>query len=399
MIKKLRRNFIILSALAVFSVLAITVGAIDISNYIIVENNAKAVLDKIIEVGPRGEPVPDEPGNTNEINLRQEHYFIVALNRDGTVKETDNRQMFVLTVDECNDLAIKVYNGEITGGKYGDFRYLEHLRKDGVSYIAFVDIKDSLDNTRNFVFLSFFISLGAYLVLIGLIIIASRIMFKSTEEIYKNQRRFITNASHELKTPITVISADLDLIEMDSGKSEWSESIRDQLTRLTQMTNQLLNLSRLEEDDKSKYSFEDFSLNEVCEHAANDFQASFIKEDIKFSYNFANDLHLYGNKFLINDLIHIFLDNSVKYTGGTSKKSYFVVSENKGKIEFKFSNTIDKDDKVDVKHIMERFYRSPSHKNEGSGIGLSVAQEIINLHKGKISINKSNSTLTFIISF
>ncbi len=399
MIKKLRRNFVILSALAVFSVLAVTIGAIDISNYVVVENDAKAVLKKIIEVGPRKDPVPDEPRDKEGINLGQEHYFVVALNRDGTVKETDNRQMFILTEDECNDLAIKVYKGEITGGRYGDFRYLEHLRKDGVSYIAFVDIKDNLENTRNFVLSSILISLGAYLVLIGLIIIASRIMFKSSEEVYKNQKRFITNASHELKTPITVISADLDLIEMDNGKSERSESIRDQLSRLTQMTNQLLNLSRLEEDDSSKHPFEDFSLNEVCEHAANDFQASFIKEEIKFSYNFANDLHMYGNKFLINDLIHIFLDNSVKYTGGSSKSSYFVVSENKGNSEIKFSNTIDKGDKVDVKHMMERFYRSPSNKKEGSGIGLSVAQEIINLHKGKISIDKSNSTITFIISF
>ena len=109
---------------------------------------------------------------------------------------------------------------------------------------------------------------------------------------------------------------------------------------------------------------------------------------------------MYGNKYLIDELIYIFLDNSLKYTGGDNKSSYFVVSENsKGKIEFRFSNTIDPNDEVDVKQMMERFYRSPSNKKEGSGVGLSVAQEIINLHKGSIKIDKNNNTISFVIVF
>ncbi len=98
-------------------------------------------------------------------------------------------------------------------------------------------------------------------------------------------------------------------------------------------------------------------------------------------------------------LINIFLDNSVKYTGGDNKSSYFVISESKGKIEFRFSNTIDKNDEVDAKQILERFYRSPSNKKEGSGVGLSIANEIVKLHKGNIKVDKTNNTLSFIITF
>ena len=109
---------------------------------------------------------------------------------------------------------------------------------------------------------------------------------------------------------------------------------------------------------------------------------------------------MFGNKNLINELIHIFLDNSLKYTGGDNKNSYFVVSKNnKGKIEMRFSNTINKDDEVDIKQIMDRFYRSPSNVKEGSGVGLSIAKEIIDLHKGKIVVDKNISTLSFIITF
>ena len=403
MIKKLRRNFILISALSVLFVLAITIGVINTANYVSVENSASGVLTEIMREGPQeslepgGDPSKGREGG--RVELRQEHYFVTSFNPDGSIKQTDNRQMFILSLEQCNELARKVYNNELTGGKYGDFRFRKQSN-NGLTYVGFVDIKERLDNFHSFLLLSSLISVGAYLLFIILILIGSKVVFKSSEEAYKKQKRFITNASHELKTPITVINADLDLVEMDSGKSEWTESIRDQLNRLTEMTNQLVTLSRLEEDDPGKYPFEDFSLNEVCKPIADSFASSFKKEDITFAYNITGNLTMHGNRRLIDELIHIFLDNSLKYTGGDNKSSYFTVSENsRGKIEFRFSNTLDKNDEVDVRQVMERFYRSPSNKKEGSGIGLSIASEIIKLHKGKINAEKNNSAISFLITF
>ena len=109
---------------------------------------------------------------------------------------------------------------------------------------------------------------------------------------------------------------------------------------------------------------------------------------------------MFGNGYLIDELIHIFLDNTLKYTGGDNKISNFVVSKNsKGRIEFKFSNSIDTNEELDTKQMLERFYRSPSNKKEGSGIGLSIAQEIIKLHNGKISIDRNNDVINFVITF
>lgn len=377
----------------------VTIGSINISNYVVIENNAQNSLREIIDKGPRPDEGPGSPGGAPN-KLKQEHYFVVSFNSDGSIKETDNRQMFILTKGECEELATKVYNNELSGGKYESFRYSKITKNDGITYVGFVDMKERLDSFNNFLLVSSLVSLGAYIVLIGLIIIASRIAFKSSEEAYKKQKRFITNASHELKTPITIISADLDLIEMDNGKNEWSDSIRDQLKRLTEMTNQLVTLSKLEEDDPTRFPFDDFSVNEVCGNVIESFSPLFKKGNIRFSYNITGKFTMYGNKNLIDELIRLFLDNSLKYTGGDNKSSYFTVSENaKGKIEFRFSNTIDKDDEVDIKQIMERFYRSPSNKKEGSGVGLSIAQEIINLHKGKIAAEKNASTINFTISF
>ena len=401
MIKKLRKKFILLSMLSVFAVLVITMGAINISNYVIVENNASGVLAEVMRQGTN-EQTPGMPGGDKKenIELRQEHYFVVSFNQDGSVNKVNNRQMFMLSEAECKELALKVFNDTLTGGKYGIYRFAKENKNDGLTYVGFVDIKERLDSFNNFLLLSSLISLGALSVFFVLVFVGSKIIFKPTEEAYKNQKRFITNASHELKTPLTIISADMDLLEMDNGKSEWSESIRDQVTRLNEMTNQLVTLSKLEEEDKTRFPFEDFSLTEVCNKAVESFSSSFKKEGIEFSNNITDNIAMFGNKYLIDELIYIFLDNSLKYTAGNNKSSNFAMrQDNKGKIEFRFSNTIDPNDEVDVKQMMERFYRSPSIKKEGSGVGLSIAKEIISLHHGKISIDKNNNTICFVIKF
>ena len=402
MIKKLKIKFILISMLSVLIVLVVTFAAINISNFVAVENNASATVSEVIRQGtddvpPSGGP-SEEPGK--KVELREVHYFVVSFNQDGSINAINTKHMFIISETECAELATRVFNNQLTGKKYNTFRFDKTLKNDGLTYVGFVDIKEKLDSANQYLIISSLIALGAFAAFAGLVVLGSNIAFKSTEEAYKNQKRFVTNASHELKTPLTIISADLDLIEMDSGKSEWSDSIRDQLARLNEMTNQLVTLSKLEEEDKKRFPFEDFSINEVCNKAIDAFSASFKNEDINFSHNITGNITMFGNKYLIDELIYIFLDNSLKYTGGEMKSSYFVVSTNaKGKIEFRFSNTINKDEEVDIKQIMDRFYRSPSNKKEGSGVGLSIAKEIINLHKGTIKIDKNVTSITFIITF
>ena len=388
--------------LSILIVLAVTFAAINISNFVTVENNASITVSEVIRQGtddvrPSGGP-GEEP--VKKVELREVHYFVVSFNQDGSINAINTKHMFIISETECKELATKVFNDQLTGKKYNTFRFNKSLKDDGLTYVGFVDIKEKLDSANQYLLISSLVALGALAAFAGLVILGSNIAFKSTEEAYKNQKRFVTNASHELKTPLTIISADLVLIEMDNGKNEWSDSIRDQLVRLNEMTNQLVTLSKLEEEDKTRFPFADFSINEVCNKAIDAFSVSFKNEDIKFSHNITGNITMFGNKYLIDELIYIFLDNSLKYTGGEMKSSYFVVSTNaKGKIEFRFSNTINKDEEVDIKQIMDRFYRSPSNKKEGSGVGLSIAKEIINLHKGTIKIDKNVTSITFIITF
>jgi len=398
MIKKLRIKFIVIAMISVFVVLAGTIGIINISNKVVIENNAKESLTEVIKEGFRDE-MNEGPGGGGEPGkndrLMRNHYYVVEFDNSGNIIRSNYRHIFSINETDGNELARKIYNNELTNGRYQTYRYTKEN-----NVVAVLDIKEELDNFNNFLLLSSTISIGAYLAFAVLIILSSYIVFRPAEESYKKQKQFITNASHELKTPLTIISTDLEILEMDNGKNEWSESIRDQVVRLTNMTNQLVTLSKLEENDMKNYPFTDIQVTEVVKKVSDSFASSFSQANINFKVELANDVSFNGNSYLFEELIYIFLDNSLKYTGGKDKYSSIrLVQAKKNHFSIIFSNSLDEKDELDVSLLSERFYRSPSNKKEGSGIGLSIAKEIINLHKGRLDISKDNNQITFKVSF
>ena len=406
MIKKLKIRFILVSLLSVLFVLSMTVGAINIYNYSVVEQGGEASLTQIISRGFDGNnPAqqfamnPGEPGGGGQRDdrLMSEHYFLVSFNSDGAINQSDFRHIFSISETEGKELATSVYNGNVTYGKYQEYRYKKEV-KDALTYVAFIDLKTKLDDAQNFLISSLVISLISYLVLAGLIVIASKFVFKTSEESYHKQKRFITNASHELKTPLTIISTDLEIVEMDNGKSEWTESIRDQVNRLSKMTNELVTLSRIDEGDNNNYPFEDFSLTNLVNESIETILPSFEKEGLKLNQNIEENVAYHGNKFLIGELIYIFLDNALKYTKEKGDVDVVLRRENKNHISLTFSNDIEEGHQIDVNQLFERFYRSPSAKKSGSGIGLSMAQEVVRLHKGDIKARIDKQKIIFEIS-
>ena len=402
MIKKLRLKFIILSMASVLLVLASTIGAINIFNYSKMTNEINYSLNNVIQngfnddPGDMGQSDDEHPPKFND--LERSHYFIVSFNEDGSIKESNFKHILFIDEETGKDMATNIYNGSSLKGKIDNLYYKKEVNNN-LTYVAFVDAKDRLDSFNNFLVSSLIISSISYVFLFALILLTSKIVFKVSEESYQKQKVFITNASHELKTPLTVISTDLEIIEMDNGKSEWTDSIKDQVNRLTKMTNQLVILSRLDEGDYSKYPFEVFSLSEVANECINIFSNSFKKEGINISSDITSDIEMNGNKNLIEELLFIFMDNALKYTSINGEFGIAINKEKNKKISLIVWNTIEEDADIDINLLFERFYRSPNAKKDGSGIGLSIAKEIINLHKGKIKVNKENNILKFVISF
>ena len=398
MIKKLRLRFILVALLSVLLVLSATMFIINGHDYVKMEDQSQKTLSDINDVGVDEYSYymnPNRPMNMDQGFLR-EHYFLVEFDENGDVTNQNFMHIFSIQEDQGIEIAKKVFSRDSKAGSSGNFRYQKRKKEDKTT-IAFLDITEKLNSYNNFLVTSLTVSGISYSVLAALIIVASFVVFRTSEESYRKQKAFITNASHELKTPLTIISTDLEIIEMDYGKSEWSESIKDQVNRLTTMTNQLVTLSKLEENSLN-YIVEIVSLSELARARIDSFLPSYQKKGLSFKQEIAYGVLMKGNKYLLDELFYIFFDNSLKYAKENGEVG-IKIEHGKGKITLTFYNDVEKDNEIDTSQLMERFYRSPNSKKEGTGIGLSIAKEIIERHKGKIAISIVNDRIMFVITF
>ena len=399
MIKKLRLRFILVALLSVLFVLSGTMFAINGYNYSKMEDSSQKTLNVINDVGVNEYMWymdPSRQGQNFNQDFLREHYFLVAFDENGEVSETNFTHIFSIREEEGVEIAKGVYAKGGKTGSSGNFRYQKRKTDNGIT-IAFLDVTEKLGSYNNFLVTSLVVSAVSYGILAILIVGASMVVFRTSEESYRKQKAFITNASHELKTPLTIINTDLEIVEMDSGKNEWTESIHDQVNRLTKMTNQLVALSKLDEGDLQNYPLSMFSLSALAKECVNTFSPTYQKNELTFEADVNEGIDIKGNKYLINELLYVFFDNALKYTKEKGNVS-FVVKNNKNKAEIIFSNDIEPDSGINPNLLFERFYRSSnSAKKPGSGIGLSIAKEIVDLHKGKISASIKENRIIFTI--
>ena len=259
-----------------------------------------------------------------------------------------------------------------------------------------------MDAFRSFLFASIAISLLGYIVVLLLIAFFSDRIVRPIAESYEKQKRFITDAGHELKTPLTIISADVDVLAMDLGENEGLEDIQKQTKRLTALTNELVFLSRLEEAD-SPLSLVEFPFSEAVSEAASSFQALAQTQNKDFQCHIQPMLSLKGDERAIQQLVNILLDNALKYSPEGGVVRLRAEKQNKTLLLSVGNTTEEPLSKEQLPLLFERFYRtdpSRSAQTGGYGIGLSVAKAIAEAHNGKIQARtEDGSFLLITISF
>lgn len=408
MIKKLRFKFVLLSMSALLLVLAAIIAGINLVNYRSILEDVDEILEILSE--NRG-TFPDEPGEgpgkkppgrmSRELPYETRYFSVVLDSETGSLIQVDTSRIVSVDRKEAIELAQDVLEEERKIGFADEFRYI--VKEDGRAVqVVFLDCGRKLESFRQFLWASIGISLLGYIVVFFIIAFFSGRLIRPISESYEKQKRFITDAGHEIKTPLTIINADASVLEMEFGKNEWLEDIEKQTKRLTALTNDLVRLSRMEESGSSMQMI-DFPFSDVVSETAASFQHLAQTQKKEFQYAIQPMLSLHGDEKSIKQLLNILLDNAIKYSpeGGIIRLT--AEKQKKSILLSVFNTTETAVPTGKLPQLFERFYRMDSSRNSqtgGYGIGLSVAKVITEAHNGKIQAKSEDGhSLQITVSF
>lgn len=319
-------------------------------------------------------------------------YFSVLTNSAGTIREVDSSQLLAVNEDALESIQKKAERKLSKDGKCAfieDFRCTRVTEKSGTRYI-YLDCSRSLDNFRAFRNVSILVCLIGVTIISALIIFFSGKILRPVAESYEKQQRFITDAGHEIRTPLTIINADISVLEMEEEgdePNEWLEDIRQQTRRLSNLTEELVYLTRMEEVQKTSVNMKRLNFSKIVGDVAHSFESRALVSEKKYDCDVTDNLFLRGDESALRKLVSILLDNAFKYSSdsGDIRLRFYRQGKN---IFLTVSNSVDEIPKESIPHLFDRFYRADSSRNSetgGHGIGLSIAQAVVRAHGGKIA--------------
>ena len=387
MFKSLRRKFVTTAVGSVAVVIAILAIALNFINF----NKLEERIDTTLLDASRSQALikifaedGDDLVITKNSSSATEYngFSIAKVDNNGRIIKAYRDDSLIENQDALQSKVIQALEKGKTSGFIGSYRFLKVETNVG-DLILFLNCQRELDSYESFVKNSILISIGVILSVLVLIILVSKRVIAPIQETYLKQKQFITGASHELKTPLAIISSNADVLEMMNGDSKWTTNIHNQVDRLTSLVNSLVVFSRMEEKDTVERT--SFDLTETLKSRIEDFDelANFQKKYIVTDID--ENLNYYGEKDSIIQLMDILLENAIKYA---PEDSDILVKLNKNRkyATLKVSNKANVE-KGDLSKVCDRFYRLDESRNsaiKGYGIGLSMAQLIAEKHKETI---------------
>ena len=415
MIGRLRKKFIAAAIVAVFLVLLVLIGAINALNYRGLVSDADGTLQILAENKgsfprqmfreqdrPSDLQAPPEEGNSGPFGERrggngelayQSRFFTAWFSADGSLSRINLENLASLSEEEAAALAESVYTAGRAKGFAEEYRY-RRAACDGETLLVFLNCQRELATFREFLYASIGISLGGTLAVFLLLLLFSGQIVRPIAESYEKQKRFITDAGHELKTPITIIRADADVLESElDGENEWIADIRKQTGRLAELTAELIYLSKMEEENPALQMHE-LSLSELVDETAQSFQSLALAKGKRFSASVAPALQVKGDEKVLGKLVSILLDNAMKYSteGGTVELTLERIGRN---ARLSVKNSTPPMEKGSADRLFERFTREDRSRNSesgGFGLGLAIAKAVTEAHKGTIRAESEDGT-------
>ncbi len=395
MLKKLQKKFILLTTLISTIVMLLIAVAINIINYTSIMSYSDGILEILINNdfsinngAPPDHRVPREFAFTTR-------FFIVHSNINDEITYIDTKHINRVSVQ---DAPIYVETANELGDNLGmidAFRYIKSDTSNGNIYI-FLDIEEDLLGFERYMIYSFLIvSFAVILIFILSCLFSKKAVFPIAES-YEKQKRFITDVSHELKTPLAIIKADCDVIEIENGEGEWTDSIKSQIVRFNTLVEDLISLAKLDEESVSLIK-EYFSLSDTISATIDEFIPAIKQANLEFTSEICKNINYNGDEVFIRKLLTILIDNAIKYSNEYLK---ITLNMDKNKVVFSVENSCDTIKIGKHNNWFERFYRGDESRNsdiKGFGIGLSIAKSICDKHGAKI-IAESKTGKELIIS-
>ena len=315
-------------------------------------------------------------------------YFILYYDDQGELLASDLTHIASVEEDEVSEfLSVATRHGE-GSAYYSGYKYRVSSFGTNAYKAVFMDCYSELRSVRNVAMMTLAADIFCLLLVYVLVVFFSKRAIDPVVKSTRQQKQFITDASHELKTPLTVMTTSLKVLEMEVGQSKWIDKAAAQTQKMTELVNSLVTLSRMDEEEPSA-AMTEFDLSAAVKETIESFRDSTEAEGHSVSADITEGIQFHGDETAIRQLVSILMDNALKYALPGGEINLSLKREHRG-IVLRQSNPCEELGEGEEKKLFERFYRAdPSRSSEkkGFGVGLSIARGIVEMHKGSITAN------------
>jgi signal transduction histidine kinase len=418
-LQKVRWRFIIMSIVSLAIVIFGSLGGLVLISFSQARGESNQVMQTLVANGGTITPRNAQAvvGNANDFFSRrfsagqgnpesvyQYRYFTVRESNNNVLQIVNGQKVYGLTdnriVKTTKNILASGKNSGVVRLAANTYRYQTIKQDRNQQMVIFLNTSLIYAHSWYLLRVSILVSLATLLVFALIFAALSKRAIKPVAAAYRKQREFITNAGHELKTPLAIIAANTEMEEMIGNESEWTESTKQQTQRLTNLINQFLSMARLGETGDLVLSKNDFS--EIVLNSANSFKSLMKSDHLTYAINVQPGLKVMGEKRSLGELVNILVDNAHKYCLKDGRVSVNLHKSKLGKSAIlQVSNSFKDENKIDFNNFFERFYRedeSHNSKKSGFGIGLSMAQTLVKVFGGKIEVHYANEMITFQVS-
>lgn len=404
MLKKLQHKFVVIATIALVTIVFVELLAVNMINIYQHDTDSRNMLYLIAEndgILPSKAASEDfgsmfwNPFGRVQITVETPYstrYFSVKF-RGNVVTDISNQNTSSVTDREAVEYASKVFKLRPGFGFVDTYRYYYAIDPGTDSgIIVFLDFEKDLKSTFTLASLSFFVGVILIIVLLLPVYLLSKRALRPVKRSIEAQKQFITDAGHELKTPLTIISADAEVLELSGGENEWLTSIKSQAERMNTLVKNLVDLSKFDEESTER-EVADFNISEAVLDTALNFEPMAKSRDFEFVLDVKPNIHIKGSEAEIRQLVSILCDNAIKYTSPSGSIKISLYKSGKT-ICLDAYNTCENIEKEKLPKLFDRFYRADSSRSRetgGYGIGLSIAKAIVERHRGRITANSYDS--------